>query len=67
MERETVKIASVAFIVIFHHLKKMVRNIKERRHWVTLVLKSRDLYGGNQLLNDLLIGSTGQFGNFCHM
>jgi hypothetical protein len=34
---------------------------------VTPVLQSRDLYGGNQLLNDLLIGSTGQFGNFCRM
>jgi hypothetical protein len=67
IERETVKIASTAFIVIFHHLKKKVRKTKKRHHWVTPVLKSRDLYGGNQLLNDLLIGSTGQFGNFCHM
>jgi hypothetical protein len=34
---------------------------------VTPVLKSRDLYGGSQLLSELLIGSTGQFENFCRM
>jgi hypothetical protein len=48
---ERVKIASAAFIVIFHHLKKKERKITKRRHWVTPVLKSRDLYGGSQLLN----------------
>jgi hypothetical protein len=67
MESERVKIASTAFIVIFHHLKEKERKIRERRHWVTPVLKSRDLYGGNQLLNDLSIGNTGQFKNFCRM
>lgn len=67
MESERAKIASAAFIIIFNHLKKKQRENKKRSHWVTPVLKSRDLYGGNQLLSELLIGSTGQFENFCRM
>jgi hypothetical protein len=55
---ERIKIASAAFIVIFHHLKKKERKTRKRRHWVTPVLKSRDLYGGSQLLSELLLGST---------
>jgi hypothetical protein len=56
---ERLKIESAPFIVIFHHLKKKERKITRR------VLKSRDLYGRSQLLSELLIGSTGQFENFC--
>jgi hypothetical protein len=48
-------------------LKKEERKITKRCHWVTPVLKSRDLYGGSQLLSELLVGSTDQFENVCRM
>ncbi len=37
---------------------------QKRRHWVTLIFGTRDIYGGIDLLNDL---PDGQFQNFCRM
>lgn len=67
MEHSEVEIASAAFVVFYHKLKKEEMKKRKRRHWVAPLLKSRDVHGGNQLLNDLIIGSTDQFGIFCRM
>lgn len=64
MNNEIVKLAA-AIVVTNHHTNKRKR--KQRRHWVTPMLKSRAVYCGTHLLNDMFIGNTGQFQNFCRM
>lgn len=56
-------IAASVFIVIYND--RLKRRRKPRRHWVTPILRRRESYGGESMLNDLRIG--GQFENFCRM
>ncbi len=54
-------VCGAAYIVIHDILEKKfwrrsAKFLQKRRHWVTLLFKSRDIYGGNDLLNDFLDG-----------
>lgn len=55
-----------AAMIVIHHANKKRQKVK-RRCWVSLMLRSRSVYSGTQLLNEMSIGNIGQFENFCRM
>lgn len=61
------KVQIAAAIIIINNCCKKKRKTRERRHWVTPLLKSRAVYSGTHLLSDIFIGNIGQFENFCRM
>ncbi len=60
---ENVKIVSAAYIVTHHFFLKKLK-VRKRRYWVTPIFRSREVYGGNDLVQDLV---GGQFQNFCRL
>lgn len=63
---DNVGIASAAFIILWNALRPQKKR-KRRRLWMTKILRSREIYSGSNLLNDLLLEDTGQFKNFCRI
>ncbi|KAB0802524.1 hypothetical protein PPYR_04710 [Photinus pyralis] len=62
---DDVQISAAAFIILCDAIKKKQR--KRRRYWMTNLFKSRNIYSGSNLLNDLSLSRTGQFKNFCRI
>ena len=65
MNRKKLVIAgAAAFTLMYNELNK--KKCRKRRHWVTALMRSRDVYDGNCLLNDLSVSNSGQFQNFLY-
>jgi len=62
------QVSCAAFILMHSILKKRKQKRKERRWWQTNIFKSRNIYSGSTLINDLRSQEiSGQFNNFIRM